>query len=213
MLTVYTIPASLYCAQLRILLRHKNLKWREVAPPGGYGSDEYKQVIASGNLPALVDGDIVLADSEAIAEYLNEKHPDPAMLPAALGDRAKVRERSRFHDTRLEPAVRKLFPHIAADNRDEDVAKQQSMEISGRLNQLGKYLAAPGIGKSDGLTLGDCGFPITFTWLDGLTPLLGLDIDWPPSIGAYRREIDTIPAVADELSSYRPIIEEYLSSP
>ena len=81
MLTIYAIAPSLYCAKLRILLRHKQLAWEEVPPPGGYGSDQYKRLIASGNLPALVDGSLTLADSEAIAEYLNELHPDPAMLP------------------------------------------------------------------------------------------------------------------------------------
>ena len=70
MLSVYAIPVSLYCAKLRILLRHKGLEWEEVPPPGGYGSDEYKRVAPSGNLPALRDGDLLLGDSEAIAEYL-----------------------------------------------------------------------------------------------------------------------------------------------
>ena len=81
MLAIYSVPISLYCAKLRIVLRHKKLEWNEQAPPGGYGSDEYKTVVASGNLPALVDGSLVIADSEAIAEYLEEKYPVPAMLP------------------------------------------------------------------------------------------------------------------------------------
>ena len=94
MLTVYAIPLSLYCAKIRILLRHKALEWREIPPPGGYGSDEYKQIVPSGNLPALIDGDLMLADSEVIAEYLNEVFPDPPMLPADNHRRAKARERS-----------------------------------------------------------------------------------------------------------------------
>ena len=47
MLTVYTVPISLYCAKLRIVLRHKQLEWNEQMPPGGYGSDEYKTVVVS----------------------------------------------------------------------------------------------------------------------------------------------------------------------
>ena len=60
MLTVYTIPVSLYCAKLRITLRFKALEWHEIPPPGGYGSAEYKTVVPSGNLPALRDGDLLL---------------------------------------------------------------------------------------------------------------------------------------------------------
>ena len=48
MLKVYAIPVSLYCAKLRIVLRHKGLAWEEVPPPGGYGSEDYKQVVPSG---------------------------------------------------------------------------------------------------------------------------------------------------------------------
>ena len=109
MLKIYSVPISLYCAKLRIVLRNKELEWEELPPPGGYGSDEYKKIVPSGNLPALIDGQLLIADSEAIAEYLEEMHPSPAMLPAEPDLRAKTREIGRFHDTRLEPELRKLF--------------------------------------------------------------------------------------------------------
>ncbi len=212
MLEVYAIPVSLYCAKLRILLRHKALEWREVPPPGGYGSDEYKSIVASGNLPALVDGDLLLTDSEAIAEYLNERHPEPPMLPADPGLRAKARERSRFHDTRLEPALRALFPHIAAARRDPSFVEVQSQAIDARLAQLAAMLAAgtPDIGGM--LTLGDCGLPITFTWIEALTPVLGLSVTWPGAIAAYREFLEECPAVAAELSEYRPRLNAWLQS-
>lgn len=210
MLTVYAIPVSLYCAKLRILLRHKDLEWREVPPPGGYGSDEYKQTVPSGNLPALVDGDLLIADSEAIAEYLNERHLEPAMLPDNPAERAKVRELSRFHDTRLEPAVRKLFPHMAESARDASVFEKQSIAISARLGQLAQMLHKAGHHGSHNLTLGDCGFPITFAWLDGLTPKLGLEITWPETVSAYRSHLLAHKAIADELAEYGPRLEEWL---
>jgi glutathione S-transferase/maleylpyruvate isomerase len=45
MLRIYAIPVSLYCAKLRILLRHKGLTWEEVPPPGGFGSAEYRATV------------------------------------------------------------------------------------------------------------------------------------------------------------------------
>ncbi len=136
MLTIYTVPISLYCAKLRIVLRHKKLEWNEQPPPGGYGSDEYKAIVASGNLPALVDGSLLVADSEAIAEYLEEKYPDPAMLPSKPSHRAKARELSRFHDTRLEPEIRKLFGNLSPEKRDPQLILAQAIEINTRLLQL-----------------------------------------------------------------------------
>ena len=101
---IYTSDHSLYCAKLRILLHHKRVPYEEAPPPGGGGSPEYLSIVPSGNIPALCDGDLVLTDSEAIAEYLEEKYPDIPMLPDTLIGRAQSRERSRFSDTRLDPA-------------------------------------------------------------------------------------------------------------
>lgn len=210
MLTIYAIPVSLYCAKLRILLRHKNLEWQEIEPPGGYGSDKYKKIVPSGNLPALEDDGLLIGDSEAIAEYLNEKHPDPPMLPQKPEDRAKIRELSRFHDTRLEPEVRKLFPHIEPGNRNAEIAEKQSSAINGRLAQLARLIGERS--ENAHLTLGDCGYPITFTWIELLQPVLGLDIVWPAAVSDYRRRVSAFPAVAAELHTYRPTLETWLAS-
>jgi glutathione S-transferase len=112
MINFYAIPASLYCAKTRICLRHKHLIWTELPPPGGFGSDVYTSHIPSGTLPGLIDGETTLGDSEAIAEYLEEAYPSFPMLPKTINDRAKIRELSQFHDTRLEPCIRALFAHV-----------------------------------------------------------------------------------------------------
>lgn len=203
MLTLYAVPASLYCAKLRITLRAKGLAWTEIPPPGGYGSDEYKKVVPSGNLPALGDGDLLLADSEAIAEYLDEICPHPPLMPPTPSGRARMRERGRFHDTRLEPALRALFGSIKSP--DPSLSAQQSAKISELLGQLAQ------MGLDDlPFGLGDCGFAITFAWIDVLTPVLGLSIVWPEAVLAYRARIQTQAAVAAELAAYRPVLAAWL---
>lgn len=208
MLRFYAIPPSLYCAKLRILMRHKNLVWEEMPPPGGYGSVEYRAIVPVGNLPALRDGDLLLADSEAIAEYLNETRPEPPMLPAEPAARAQVRTRSRFHDTRLEPAVRALFPFVPKSDRaglDRDV---HAAVLTDRLEGLTRLLEmAPAEGM---LTLGDCGFPVTLTWLDLLVPELDLDIEIPAIVDNYRNALNAHAAVEAELAHYRPVLRDWL---
>jgi len=207
MLKIYAIPVSLYCAKLRILLRHKKIQWQEELPPGGYGSAEYHSVVPSGNLPALVDGDMLIGDSEAIAEYLNEKFPKPAMLPDNLQTRAKVRELSRFHDTRLEPALRALFSEVPSAQRNSTLLTAKAEALSARIQQLAVLVN----GEVRDFSLGDCGYAITFAWISMLQGPLGIDMRWPEAVIAYRHWLEQCPAVAAELADYRPKLEAWLA--
>lgn len=208
MLTIYAIPVSLYCAKLRILLRHKGLEWQEIPPPGGYGSVEYNALVPAGNLPALRHDGLLIADSEAIAEYLEEVFPDPAMLPGTPSDRARARARSRFHDTRLEPAVRALFSDIGKAVAPT-VTAEKTARIEKRLGELATLLAQEPAGAD--LTLGDCGFPITATWIDALTPIMGLTVAWPDGVRRYLADLQKHPAVATELQSYGDALRNWLA--
>ncbi|MEO0622706.1 MAG: glutathione S-transferase family protein [Pseudomonadota bacterium] len=207
MLRLYSIPVSLYSAKLRIVLRHKGLAFEEIPPPGGYGSEEYKRTVPSGNIPAMVDGELMLADSEAIAEYLEERHPAPSMLPGDAAARARLRERSRFHDTRLEPELRALFPHMPPRECPEAVAKRQGERLNARLAQLAVMLG-PEAGTT--LTLGDAGLPITFAWMDAFDGPLPLGLQWPEAVTAYRARLAAHPAVRDELDAYAPAVADYV---
>lgn len=207
MLTLYAIPPSLYCAKVRIGLRAKGLNWRELPPPGGYGSAEYRRLVPSGNLPALLHDGLLLADSEAIVEYLEERFPDPPLMPDGPGARARMRERGRFHDTRLEPELRKLFPHIAPAARDAGCVAAQAGALQQRLDQLGLLL------EHDDLPfgLGDLGLPVTLAWLDALGRVLELGLTLPDTVGSWRARVEAEPPVGAELSVYRPVLDAWLA--
>ena len=51
----------------------------------------FKAVNPQGLLPALVEGDRVFTQSPAIIEWLEERHPEPPLLPSNAADRAHVR--------------------------------------------------------------------------------------------------------------------------
>ena len=211
MLKVYWDPVSLYCAKLRITLRHKDLTWEEVPPPGGYGSAEYKALVPAGNLPAMLNGDFLLSDSEAIAEYLNERFPVPAMLPADIKTRAQARMRGRFHDTRVEPTVRAVFPFVAASARDPEKLKSCGAALSAQLHNFAQVLDANPLPK-DSLWLCDTGFAITFEWMKMFEKHIGLPIDWPDTVLHYRDSLPSHAAVAAELEAYRPHMQGYIDA-
>lgn len=110
--TLFATPVSVYSCKVRIGLALKGLAWVEVAPPGGYGSAKYRAIVPQGTVPALVHGVFVLAESDAILEYLDEIGAGPVLLPGGPQGRARLRALSRFVDTRLEPTARTLFPFV-----------------------------------------------------------------------------------------------------
>lgn len=210
MLTIYAVPVSVYNAKLRILLRHKGVPFSERPPPGGYGSAEYKSLVPSGNLPAMVHGDLTLADSEAIAEYIEEAFPETPMLPDTINLRAKAREKSRLHDTRLEPAVRALYPQVAYDGRDPEAVKVGGAAISKHLQSLALFLKSDQL-DTNILWMCDCGFAVTFAWIRAFEANIELPIDWPASVLAYDARLQNHPAVDHELTQYQAAMDTYLA--
>ena len=206
---IYTSDHSLYCAKLRILLRHKKLIFQEAPPPGGGGSQEYLAIVPSGNIPALVDGDLILTDSEVIAEYLEEKHPEIPMLPDTVIGRAKCRERSRFADTRLEPALRLTFAHVDPETRDSAAISLAHAQIQKQLIALGHMLGRAGL-SPDRLWMGDPGTIITLEWIALFEGPVVPKLDWPASVRTYQNQMTQHAAVRDEIDAYRPEMLGYL---
>jgi len=209
MLTIYSVPVAAYCVKLKILMRHKSTAYQELPPPGGYGSDAYKAIVPSGNLPAMIHDGFMLADSEAIAEYFEDAFPSVPMLPAPIQERAKARELSRSHDTRLEPAVRAMYPQVAYDTRDTLAVRDGGVTISKHLSALALLLANSPLDTSR-LWLCDCGFAVTFAWIKAFEVALDLPVSWPDTVRDYDARLSTFPDVATELKAYRPAMDDYL---
>ena len=209
MLTIYSVPVASYCAKLRIVLRNKNIIFNELPPPGGYGSNEYRKIVPSGNLPAMIHDDFMLSDSESIAEYLDEFFPSVAMMPNTIKLRAKAREFSRSHDTRLEPAVRKLYPEVEFSTRNIESVELAGFEISKQLAALALLLSKNPL-DTDKLWICDCGFAVTFAWIKAFENSLGLIVDWPDEVKQYDLRLLGFKVVSDELSAYLPAMNKYL---
>ena len=212
MIRLYSIPPSLYSAKVRIVLRAKGLAFEDVPPPGGYGSDAYKEIVPSGTLPAIEHDGFLLVDSEAINEYLNELAPEPALWPQDIRERAQARALSRFHDTRLEPAVRSLFAHVDPGKRDAEFVAGQAKLIAERLTQFDRMADPSPLLTGKALSLADCGYPITLLFLEMLNGPMDLGVALPDGIAAYFEALKREPSIARELETYRPALAAWVES-
>jgi glutathione S-transferase len=93
-------------------------------PAGEHRTREFLQLNPAGKLPVLVDGELVLNESVAIALYLAEKYPEKGLFPTALRERAEAYRWLLFAATDLEQPLwriarnRVVYPEaqrVAAD--------------------------------------------------------------------------------------------------
>src|SRR4029079_1832604 len=64
--------------------------------------DEFARLNPRREVPTLVDDDVRVFDSTIILEYLEDRWPTPALLPASPADRARVRTLEELCDTYYE---------------------------------------------------------------------------------------------------------------
>ena len=212
MLVLYDLAISSYGCKTRILLRHKGLTWTSLAPPDGYGSPAYCQIVPSGTIPALVHDGFTLGESDAIAEYLNELAPEPAMLPEAIKERAMARALSRFHDTRIEPLLRAYFGQVVPAKRNADFIAENAALLQRRFHQLAEIRTPSPLLTGTDLSLADCGFAPSFAILDCLQGLLGFDLVLPASIKTYQAVLCAHPSVRDEYVAYVMALDEWAAA-
>ena len=83
--------------RVRIALNLKGLPYHYAAVHlnrngGEQFRPEYQALNPQGLVPVLSENGLHVSQSLAILEYLEEKYPDPALLPEAIEDRAQVRQ-------------------------------------------------------------------------------------------------------------------------
>jgi maleylacetoacetate isomerase len=107
--TLYTYWRSSAAHRVRIALNLKGIRY-EAAPihlvrnGGEHLLPAFRAINPAAAVPALrVDGASVLTQSLAIIEYLEEAHPEPALLPRGAIERAKIRAAAQLIACDIHP--------------------------------------------------------------------------------------------------------------
>ena len=94
MTRLYSYWRSTAAYRVRIALNLKNLEYEQIGVNLLTGEEQqaaYAAINPQKLVPALEIGGNALYQSMAIIEYLEENHPEPALLPADSAARAEVR--------------------------------------------------------------------------------------------------------------------------
>ncbi|MFD2204743.1 glutathione S-transferase family protein [Kiloniella antarctica] len=206
----YTVPVSNYCAKVELALALKGIEAIHQIPPGGYGSENYKVIVPTGTVPALIDEGLVLSDSETINEYLEEKFPKPALLPITIGDRATTRMLSRFHDLKFEPLIRALFKHMSPSQRQEAVIKEKYQELDQQLSLLERMGHFSPYIAGDQISLADCGFAPTILLATKMFKAVNMPLTLSQKIESWQMKMSEHPIAEPILSKYAMAVDDWL---
>ena len=108
MIELYHNAISTCSQKVRLVFAHKGIDFEshEIDLLGGGQHDpDYVRLNPNHVVPTLVEEGRVLIESTLINEYLNDRTPDPAMLPADPGARHAARLWAKIIDERMHPAT------------------------------------------------------------------------------------------------------------
>lgn len=209
---LYQLPISIYSFKVRLALALKGVRAELREPPGGtYRSAEYRAIVPAATVPALVDGDLLLTESDAIIEYIDEMHPPALLLRGDPARRARARMLSRYNDFHLEPHLRALFPHVPPAGREPAVVAERVDRIGKALALIETALDPDGpFALGDAPSLADCAFPSTLMWLDLVLPVLGASPQYGPRLARLRAAMAGVDALQPLIATYPPLVHAWI---
>jgi glutathione S-transferase len=138
MIKLYDFKSSPNCQRVKVVLAEKNLPY-EIVPidltKKEQKTPEYLKLNPYGKVPVLTDDATVLYESLIINEYLDEKYPNPPLMPKDPAKKAKGRILVDYGMAHFDSAYQKLRMELMKD------AKEQSQPIiDGAKSELKKLL-------------------------------------------------------------------------
>jgi glutathione S-transferase len=159
MLKLCGFHVSNYHNKVRIALMEKGVAFEEDPRCFPSQKDEFLARTPMGKVPWIeLDDGRRLAESEVIAEYLEEAYPQKPLLPKDAFARAKVRELITFLELHIELVARRLYGQAFFGKGPVPDATRDSIEreLSKGIRALkGMAKFSPYLAGAD-LTLADC---------------------------------------------------------
>jgi glutathione S-transferase len=125
MLKLHGFAVSNYYNMVKLALLEKGLPFEEVPFNGGQ-SDDALQVSPRGKVPVLETEHGFISETSVILEYIEQVHPEHALLPAEAYARAKVRELAKEIELYIELPARVCYPEAFFGMQVDAVIKEKA---------------------------------------------------------------------------------------
>lgn len=197
----------------RIALNYKQLDYNYIPvhlikEGGEQHKQAYRQLNPNGLVPTLVDGAVILHQSLAIIEYLEEIHPKPSLLPGNAQKRGAIRAIALDIASELQPLINlRVQQYLVRELDADDSAKQAWLQhwfaqsftaLERNLEEVsGEYCVG------DDFSLADvCLVPQVYS-----AERFGIDLQPYPLLRAIYQRLQELPWVAAAHPSKQPDAE------
>lgn len=195
---IFGFPLSPFVRKVLVVAEEKGLSVESVLTNPANPSPDFLAASPMRKIPALKDGDYTLADSTAIATYMDALRPDPPLLPTDPKRRGKAIWFEEFADTLLAAAGGKIMfnrfvsPRFLGRPGDEDAARQGEADLEPLLDYLESVAPAEGWLTGDEFGIADIAAASmlrTLAYVD-----CGVDAERRPATAAWYARVCARPA-------------------
>ena len=184
-LVLYDAPRCPYVARVRIVLAEKGIEYEVVDVDLDDRPAWLYEKNPAGRVPVVEEDDgRPLPESAVIMEFLEERYPEPPLLPPDPADRAAVRLLI-FRDGDL------TAPYYALRRGDEGAAEKLDAALGRFDGLLGEqpYLGGAEYGLADIALV---------PWFLRARDMLGVELDGFPALSDWLARLEQRPAIAAE---------------
>jgi maleylacetoacetate isomerase len=162
---LYSFFNSSTSFRVRIALALKGLPYEYIGVnlrSGEQGSEEYRALSPAAIVPTLIDGDVKLTQSIAIIDYLDQRQPEPRLVPEDPVLRARVLEIAQTIACEIHPinnirVLKYLTGKLGVSEEDKSAwYKHWVDEGLGAVERLLSKLPSSAYCLGDAPTLADC---------------------------------------------------------
>jgi len=205
---LYHQPLSPFCRKVRLILAEKKIEVELVEEPTWERRMDFLRMNPAGKVPVLRVDDLVIADSNAIAEYLEEVCPEPPLLPRDPALRAEARRLVGWFDDKFHDEVtanllyERVFKKLSkAGYPDSEKIKAGLRNIKYHLDYIGWLMDHRRWLAGDMMTIADFAAAAHLSTLDYIG-----DVDWARNQGLHEwySKIKSRPAFRSILADLVP---------
>lgn len=193
MIKLYGLPLSFPANKVRFVLNYLGLDYDFIKVDlrnGEHQKEDYLKINRIGKVPALVDGDFSLAESNAIIRYLASKH-NSDLYPTELKQRALIEQWLDFtgihiHTAMVKIAFNKLFAkHIPGMEPNEQEIQEGLNFMARFLPVADEQLAKTKFLTGDDMSIADIALLATIDPAEAVE----LDLSQYPNLAKWRSEL------------------------